>query len=221
MVIVVNDDAVYLSWIRRHHGGYVVDTKRKAMKRNTTLHLATCDAIRTSRTKRTHWTTGDHIKACSMDRAELLEWFGEQIGGEPRLCDACLPIPKQGSSLGSTRFDTDDHHLTKLGRDIVSVVLESAVIHLDNDLEYWTTIDDIASQLSKTPAQIGPAVERLVAQQMVEIEGEGERNDANWSRRRIFPTGNALATIPAFGEMNSTDLQSELSMLHRQADEGK
>jgi hypothetical protein len=42
MLIIINDDAVYVSWISRHRTGFVVDCRRKPTKDHLILHRATC-----------------------------------------------------------------------------------------------------------------------------------------------------------------------------------
>lgn len=213
VIIILNDDPVYVSWLRRHRSGFVLDTRRKATKRNTTLHRASCAEIRHAKTRRTHWTTRGRVKACSQHRGELTDWVREQIGTEPTFCGVCDP----GRDLWQPTFNEasreSDHHLTKLDNDILSAVLESAVIHLDNDLEFRLTLGDVGQYLSKTPGQLATAVSRLVSEQMLEVE-EAATNGERASTTRVFPTARSLCTVPAFAELDSNDLQRELSSLH-------
>ena len=213
MIIILNEDPVYLSWIRRHRNGFVLDTRRKASKRNTTLHRASCAEIRTCKTKRTRWTTGGRVKACSEDRGELTAWAHEQIGGEPRFCAVCDPAGDT-SRVAASQRPFPPEQLTKLENDIVSAVVESAVIHLDNDLPYQMTVGDVAQYLSKTPAQISAAIIRLVSEQMLEIDHSAANGDPLPSTVGIFPTAASLCTVPAFADLDWADLQDELASLH-------
>ncbi len=213
MIIIINDDSVYVSWVRRHHGGFVLDTKRKATKRNTMLHRATCLEITKARTKRTRWTTGRRVKACSEDSQELVEWCLEQIGGEPKLCSVCSPANDDLLNTQDGEKATDDRQLTKLENDIVSAVVESAVIHLDNELDFQMTVGDVAEYLMKTPAQISSALRRLVAEEMLETQDIVSNTAPIPGGVRVFPTAISLCTVPAFAELGADELQRELNCL--------
>ncbi len=213
MVIILNDDPVYVSWIRRHRNGFVLDTKRKSTKRNSMLHRATCPMIRKSKTERTHWTTGGRVKACSDDCGELTEWALEQIGSQPKACGECNPLGDALSVGPNSPIAAADHHLTKLENDVLSAVVESAVIHLDNELDFRMTVRDVAEYLSKTPAQVTDAMRRLVAQQMLEIETAATDKTPLSPTVRVFPTEGALRTVPAFAELKAEQLQGELEAL--------
>lgn len=214
MIIVLNDDPVYVSWIRRHRNGFVLATKRKATKRNTMMHRASCPEIRKSKTKRTHWTTGGRAKACSVDYVELLEWAREQVGRQPNVCRLCNPGHDTLSGATSDPHSTVDQHLTKLENDILSAVVESAVIHLDNELDFQMTVGDVAKYLEKTPVLITAALRRLVSVGMLEIETTSADNAPIPPNVRVLPTGDALKTIPAFAELDPEQLQEELETLH-------
>ncbi len=214
MIIILNDDPIYVSWIRRHRSGFVLATRRKPSKRNTILHRACCPEIRKSKTKRTHWTTGGRVKACSEDREELREWAAEQIGGPPKACRVCNPWEKVLSVDTNNPVSAEDQHLTKLENDILSAVVESAVIHLDNELDFQMTVGDVAEYLSKTPVLITDAMRRLVAQQMLEIETETANNTPILPTVRVFPTASALRTVLAFAELDTEQLKKELETLY-------
>ncbi|MCA9119115.1 MAG: hypothetical protein H6822_23160 [Planctomycetaceae bacterium] len=215
MIIILNDDPVYVSWIRRHRDGFVLDTRRKATKRNMTLHRAICPEIRKSKSKRTHWTTRGKVKACAENHTELTDWALEQAGYEPRLCHACnpldetLPLETDSGDAGSER------DLTKLENDILSAVVESAVIHLDNDLEFRMTVGDVAEYLSKTPAQITTAMCHLVGRHLLENLTTASNLAAFPADAHVFPTTRALKTVPAFAELDAERLQAEIDSLHR------
>ncbi len=213
MVIILNDDPVYLSWIRRHRNGFVLATRHKPTKRNTTLHRATCDEIRKSKSNRTHWTTGGRVKACSASCDELIDWSNEQIGSEPEACGTCDPRGNASNGAMTLPLDASNQSLTKLERDIVDAVVESAVIHLDNELEFRMTVCDVADYLSKTPRQISPALRKLVATQMLEVDPNSGNTASFHATTRIIPTCSALCTVPAFAALATDELQSEIDTL--------
>ena len=110
----------------------------------------------------------------------------------------------------------DDHHathrLTRLGRDVLSYVLDLAVMYLDGEENrYGPGVDAIATYLDKTPAQILPAIERLIE------DGYLVRRCPPASGRGpevIYPTARALRTIPAFDAMTENALVAELDGLY-------
>lgn len=212
MIIIINDDPVYVSWLRRHRNGFVLDTMRTATRHNTTLHRASCVKVRIAKTRRTHWTTGGRVKACSEGYGELTDWAREQIGSAPRSCDTCDPAGD--ASQAASDVYSQEVHLTRLENNIVSAVVESAVIHLDNDMEFCLTVGDVARYLSKTPGQLATALSRLVSEQMLELEEAATNVKQRDPTSRVFPTSRSLCTVPAFAELSSDELQRELASLH-------
>ena len=213
MIIILNDDPVYVSWLRRHRSGFVLDTRRRPTRRNTMLHRASCEQIRKAKTKRTHWTTGGRVKACSEVRDELREWALDQIGREPNSCALCEPARDDSPAAEKTGRVAFGRPLTKLEKEIVSAVVESAVIHLDNALEHRMTVQDVAQYLSKTPGRISAAMRRLVAAQMLEIDQDATSGDSLRPTLRVLPTAEALRTVPAFASMNADQLRGEVARL--------
>jgi hypothetical protein len=145
----------------------------------------------------------------------LTEWAQEQIGGEPKLCGVCDPTGDDSLAATRTGPRAAERPLTKLENDIVSAVVESAVMHLDNNLEYRLTIGDVAHYLSKTPGQISAAILRLVAGMMLEVEQSPTSGGPLPPTLRVFPTASSLCTVPAFANINADKLQSELATLRR------
>lgn len=153
------------------------------------------------------------MKACSEARDELMEWARDQIGGEPKSCGVCDPTGDDSLVVKRAERGEAGQRLTKLEYDIVSAVVESAVIHLDNDLEFRMNVADVAKYLSKTPGQISAALLRLVSSQMLEIE-QGPTNGGSLPPTlRVLPTASSLCTVPAFAKMNADRLQRELATL--------
>ena len=60
MIIFLNEEGSYLSWVVHHPTGFVLDWLRKPTRKQPVIHRAKCSAIRRSKSKRTHWTTGRH-----------------------------------------------------------------------------------------------------------------------------------------------------------------
>lgn len=213
VIIILNDDRTYVSWLRRHRSGFVLDTRRKPTKRNATLHRAGCAEIRHAKSRRTHWTTGGRMKACSDDYNELTEWAREQIGGEAKTCPLCAPDADVSSLESVAASHAADGRLTRLESEIVSAVVESAILHLDNDIKFRMTVGDVARYLSKTPAQISDAMLRLAAEQLVEIDAAAGGAGPLSPELNIYPTASSLGTVPAFAELDADELQRELATL--------
>ncbi len=148
MIIYLDEDRSYLSWVFHHRDGFVIDWLRQPTRQKPVLHRANCKSIRVSPTKKTHWTTGRHIKACSLDRQKLQQWAQEESGHAVVLCEECL-------SGASPADDERPGYITKLGRELLDFVLETAVVHLDNqDAGYRLTVGDLADSADKTTGNI-------------------------------------------------------------------
>jgi hypothetical protein len=207
MLIILNDDATYISWLSRHREGFVLDCKRKPTRRPLMLHRATCSVIKPQ--KRARLTTGAHLKACSVDATELLEWAREQTGGEPTNCERCQPDRHESAA----EEHDSTHALTRLGRDIVSYVLDLAVMYLDGEARFYRPhIDTVATYLAKTPAQIAPALQRLLLEGYLECEPPADQETVS-PKSILHPTALAMQTIPAFDAMSIEEVETELSTL--------
>ena len=207
MLIIINDDAIYVSWIYRHHQGFVVDCKRKPTKNHLILHRATCSVIKPH--KRARLTTGAHIKACSLDAAELAAWGFEQTGGGLVACSECQPDHEETATTEHQPI----HALTRLGRDILSYILDLAVMYLDGEeRHYHPKIEGIAVYLAKSTGQIMPALHRLIEEGYLECEPPATNGGAP-ATSIIYPTARALRTIPAFDAMAASAIAAELQSL--------
>lgn len=212
MLIIINDDPAYVSWLSRHRQGYVVDCNRKPTKNHLILHRATCSVIKPH--KRARLTSGAHIKACSLHVEELAAWALEQTGGGVIACSECEPNQEP-----ATCEHQANHSLTRLGRDILSYVLDLAVMYLDGEeRHYHPKIDDIAVYLAKSPGQIMPALQRLIAEGYLDCEPPAT-NGAPSATSIIYPTVSALRTIPAFAVMANSAVDAELRNLKSVADQ--
>ena len=139
MIIYIDEDRSYLSWVFHHRDGFVIDWLRQPTRRKPVLHRATCPQIRKSPTKKTHWTTGRHIKACSLDRNQLETWAQQEAGHAVVPCQHCL------SKEDATAPSPEPVHITRLGRELLDCLLETAVVHLDNqELDYRFSVGDMA-----------------------------------------------------------------------------
>ncbi len=190
MLIILNDDAVYISWISRHRHGFVVDCRRKPTKNHLVLHRATCSVVKPH--KRARLTTGAHIKACSLDADELAAWALEQTGGGLSPCSECQP--RQEEPANAEHHAT--HALTRLGRDILSYVLDLAVMYLDGvERHYHPNLDDISVYLGKSAGQIMPAAGRLIDEGYLDCDPPAI-NGALPEMSIIYPTSKAPAHDP-------------------------
>jgi len=85
----VDRDEEYLAWVNRYPQGFVVNAHKGVSPSNSVLHKATCNTIKTP--MRTHWTTTDYKKICSVNKKELEEWC-ESVGDKGmRSCKFCNP----------------------------------------------------------------------------------------------------------------------------------
>ena len=149
------------------------------------------------------------MKACSVNVAELVAWAEEESGAEPAYCEQCEPTDDSVSLIGP-----HDRRLTKLGKEIVDAVVETAVIHLDHqDSGYTLTVGDVAKYFDKTPGQITQPLLRLIEVGYLRVQGEVMVGEAFPADRQIYPTGDALRTLPAFEQLSKRKIETELEML--------
>lgn len=209
MILFLNEERAYLNWVTHHRQGYVLDCTRKPTTRHLTLHRATCSQVKKAEARRTHWTTGSHMKGCSLDLDELRRWAVEQAGGQPAICAACRPgqEPANSSALG-------EPHLTRLDRDILSCVLEIASYHIEaEDHAYVLSVGMIARCLAKSEGQLAAALHRLVDEGLLTISAQAKPGGAFPSRAKIFPTASALRTLDAYAQCDDARLAVELEKL--------
>ena len=65
MILFLDEDRAYLHWVLHHRTGFVLDCLRHPRKTHLVLHRATCPLVKQAAAKRTHWTTGRHMKGCA------------------------------------------------------------------------------------------------------------------------------------------------------------
>jgi len=208
MILFLDEDRAYLSWVAHHRQGFVLDGKRKAKLSQLVLHRATCPAIKSAPSRRFHWTTGAKLKACSLHREELAAWVAEQTVAAPASCAACRPDCDDEASRAK------DSHPSKLGREILDYVLDAVVIHLEHEYPpYRLTIGDISACFAKSPGQLAPALRRLSDEGFISVAGGIGANAARAARQMVFPTRLALKTLAAFEGESDAALQAELDKL--------
>ncbi|HQU45568.1 MAG TPA: hypothetical protein PK867_22335 [Pirellulales bacterium] len=204
MIVFLDEEHAYLYWVAHHRAGYVLDGFRKPTKSRLVLHRATCPDIKTSQTRRTHWTTGRHLKACSLDFDSLKAWAVEQADAEPKPCPTCLATDSPADRA---------LHLSHLDKEVLSFVLEVATLHLDDrDANYLLTAGKAAKCLAKTPGQLAATFQRLSEQGLLKLAGSVElRGPA--PNCQLLPTVAAMKTLPAFQDASDAEIEAELAAL--------
>jgi hypothetical protein len=207
MILFLNEDRAYLSWVTHHRHGFVLDCNRKPTKHHLILHRATCPDVKHSASRTTHWTTGHHMKACSLDAEELRVWANDETGAEPNGCVSCLVAQGQPSS-------DEPLHLTKLDHEILSFVLEVAMLHLDQQSGvYWLNVGMVAKCLDKTPAQLNAAVSRLVLDGLLMVTDKWKPGDPLPSKCELLPTVLAMKTLSAYQDRTEEEIEADVRAL--------
>ena len=207
MILYLDEDRAYLSWVTHHRNGFVLECNRKPAKHHLMLHQATCPKVKHSATKRTHWTTGHHMKACSLDAEELKTWAREQTGAEPGGCVSCLVVPEHHTQEMPL-------HLTKLDHEILSFVLEVATVHLDEEGgPYWLNVGMVAKCFDKTPAQLSAAFHRLVDDGMLTFTEKSKPAEPLSVTCGLFPTVLAMKTLPFYQDHSDEEIAIEMKAL--------
>jgi hypothetical protein len=207
VIIFLNDDRAYLYWVTHHRKGYVIDGRRKPKLGHLSLHRATCAEIKSGPSRRTHWTTGARLKACSLDRTELNTWAEEESGGPMQLCVACQPENEQYLNGG------EPAHLTKLAGEVLDYVLDAALIHMEQEHPaYRLTVGDIAACFGKTPGQLSPALHQLLDDGFISLWSQSAAAVIR-PKQIVLPTPQALRTLEAFREETDAFVMAELEKL--------
>jgi hypothetical protein len=208
MIIFVNDDRAYLSWVTHHRQGFVLDGKRRPKIGHLVVHRATCSGIKGRSLGRAHWTTGGKFKACGSERVELEAWALEETKAPLEYCSVC---EAQNEAITSG----DGHvHLSKLPSDVLEYILEAALIHLEIEQPpYHLTVADICSCFAKTPGQISRVLNRLLEAGFVVLHGNGNMAAAIRPKRVVLPTAAALRTLAAFQTESDSTIRAELAKL--------
>ena len=213
VIIYIEEERAYLHWVTHHRTGFVLDVRYKVAHPRPIIHRATCPEIRSSKTKHTHWTTGPHLKACALVREELSQWAKEGLKSESEFCPRCQPdhsaehVPEAENLAGA--------HLTRLGSDIVSYVLDVAIVHLDEgDPDYLLTVGNLAQCMGKSSAQLAEPLARLIRDGYITISEPIVSGETPRSRSIIYPTPGALRTLPVYADLTEAEVTTELDKLH-------
>ncbi len=78
MVIFINDEQEYVSWLERHPRGFVVNCHKSPSPKYLMLHCADCGMINS---ERGNHTTHQYIKLCSIQKKQLETWARNEIKG--------------------------------------------------------------------------------------------------------------------------------------------
>jgi hypothetical protein len=141
--------------------------------------------------------------------AELTAWAQEETGGGLTFCQDCQPDQEERARAEHPA----EHTLTKFGSNVLSYVVDLAVIYLDGeDTNFCPTVEAIAEYLGKTPAQIAPAIHRLIEENYLVCDLPAAGTTLT-NAAVIYPTAAALRLVPAFGRASEEDLQAELAKL--------
>ncbi|HWA96854.1 MAG TPA: hypothetical protein VG713_00105 [Pirellulales bacterium] len=208
MILFLDEDRAYLNWVTHHRGGFVLDCSRHPAKAHLVLHRARCAEVKQAANKRTHWTTGKHMKGCAIDAAELVQWAEQQTGHAPACCAICGPDRDLPANDGA------EHHLTHLEREILSYVLEIAAYHLDaDDHAYTLTVGMVARCLGKTEGQLTAAFQRLIDGELLTVSRALRPGEFYPPRTGVLPTAQALRTLEYYSDFNDKQLAGELQKL--------
>ncbi|HUY91312.1 MAG TPA: hypothetical protein VMV10_21420 [Pirellulales bacterium] len=215
MILFLDEERTYLHWIAHHRAGFVLDCYRKPTKSRLVLHRATCPEIKASAGKRTHWTTGRHMKACALEREALTAWAVEQAQAEPKLCPSCWETSdSQDDSTDHSKGGEGAAHLSRLESEVLTFVLEVAALHLDDrDASYRLTVGKTAQCLSKTPGQFNAALGRLAEAGLLKLVGKIKPGEPAPPGGRLLPTVAALKMLPAYEGFNDEAIEAELASL--------
>ncbi len=104
MFIVLDDDDLYLNWVNQNPDGFVINASRKPAASYLKLHRATCHSL--NKQNVLNWTTGDYLKACSLESQELVQWSEHWFKTKPDDCSFCMKVNSafRTESSFETRF---------------------------------------------------------------------------------------------------------------------
>jgi DNA-binding MarR family transcriptional regulator len=208
MVIYIDEERAYFHWVTHHRQGFVLAGRFRPNWGHLVLHRATCQEVKTAKTRRTHWTTGSRFKACALQRDALLHWAETDLGCSCDRCPECTPDVDGLDSQG------DRPRRTRLATDILEYVLEAAVIHFDEETPpYHLTVAMIADCMGKTPAQVSPALRRLADDGYLEYASRSAAGKSIRPRSIVYPTVLALRTLSECANQTDAELLAELAKI--------
>jgi hypothetical protein len=146
---------------------------------------------------------------CSLDRDELLAWLSDE-DVKVTACELCQP---NDDSSGTELSD-----LTKLAREILDYLVESAVLHLDwpEGPAYRVTMSDVAHAMGKSLAQISSAVNQLIDHHMIVVH-RSALSHSFASHHQVIATAAAIKRLPTFEVDSEAELQERLNAMHEEA----
>ena len=208
MILFMNEDAAYRSWVTHHRDGFVLDGRHRPRWAQLKLHRAACPLMKHAPTKRTSWTKGSRFKACSLNRQEILDWVSSELGRSLELCPKCSP------DVESVSVADEPRRLSHLAAEIVDYVLEVTTIHLDSEnSQYRLTVEAIAAYMGKSPAQVAPTLKRLVDNGYLASDDQRQETAVFRARQTVYPTATALRMLPYFVDWPDASLRVELEKL--------
>ena len=88
----IDDDDGFITWLKAHMNGYVLNTSRQPNTRELVLHRATCAHLPLHSTRGKAWTN-QYIKICAPDISTLQQWADRHFLRHTPLtrCAACKP----------------------------------------------------------------------------------------------------------------------------------
>jgi hypothetical protein len=108
----------------------------------------------------------------------------------------------------------DRPRLTRLAADILGYVLEAAVMHFDEETPpYHLTVTMIANCMGKSPAQVSPALHRLLDDGYLECTGRSAAGKPIRPRSIVYPTILAFRTLPEWANQTDAELLAELAKI--------
>jgi hypothetical protein len=214
MLIILNDDRTYLSWLAHHRQGFVLDARRRPTVRQLVLHRALCPDIRSHNGKRTYWTSGARLKACSLRPGELVDWARHAAGVEPTACLRCKPqqelAPRELDSLVEPGRGPG---LSRLCLRLLDHILDATIISLEQGRPYRVTVDAAAEAVGKRSSQVATALVRLLSEGYVATDAQLVPGVPWPGDAALRPTSRALRTLPAFRHRSAAHVAATLAAL--------
>ncbi|GAA1699853.1 hypothetical protein MMUR_26410 [Mycolicibacterium murale] len=99
-----DDDPGYLQWLDTHPDGYVINILRSYSPNAARLHRASCWTITGLRSKGAS-LTGQYVKVCAEQLAELDRWATRQVGQPIARCGTCRPKSSAAVSAPAREHD--------------------------------------------------------------------------------------------------------------------
>ncbi|MGD9715398.1 MAG: hypothetical protein AB7V46_25600 [Thermomicrobiales bacterium] len=219
MIIFIHDDDAYFAWLAAHRRGFVVNCHHPPTPRYLMLHRAACAEL--ARHRQHGGTTDRYIKVCATTVRELEQWAGKDVHGSLRVCPRCRPhlTVAKTPPICSRGAGPTPRRLTKLGDQLLSFVLEVAVMSLDGLSRYGDdppTVGALASYVGKSVHQIAPAIRRLLEDGFISVNGATDPTVGLTPRSRIYPTASSLRTVPAFESVPLQELNRALADLGKE-----